>query len=312
MKLFLTTFVFICLVILGGLPSFAFQDIIALETDTKPSFSETMLDSVESDDNPVSTVDEKTIYKEKESEIFVPSQEQNNLQLRSGIVDYNPETASAYPGMFLLNILKDTAKDVYELEVERTDVPSQLLKDKLTFNFKKGPIDSLHFWSAYQMDFSTNIAESDGTDSNFNVGLINILFDGKFKGGKENFRIMLDPTHRSSHPDFMQTFFQDFYVESTRIPHHKILLGNSRPGVGIEGAQSPYTLSFINRSQISRNYSNIRKFGVRVRGDYPLVDYDLGLYSSSTNFSAFFPGHEFDAWLNLKPLGKTDGKFGKL
>ena len=312
MKLFLTTFVFICLVILGGLPSFAFQDIIDLETDTKPSFSETMLDSVESDDNPVSTVDEKTIYKEKESEIFVPSQEQNNLQLRSGIVDYNPETASAYPGMFLLNILKDTAKDVYELEVERTDVPSQLLKDKLTFNFKKGPLDSLHFWSAYQMDFSTNIAESDGTDSNFNVGLINILFDGKFKGGKENFRIMLDPTHRSSHPDFMQTFFQDFYVESTRIPHHKILLGNSRPGVGIEGAQSPYTLSFINRSQISRNYSNIRKFGVRVRGDYPLVDYDLGLYSSSTNFSAFFPGHEFDAWLNLKPLGKTDGKFGKL
>ena len=280
----------------------AFEEIIALETEIKPSFSSTVLDNEESDDNPVVKIEDSTIYKQEESQ----------LRLKSGIADYNPETASAYPGMFLLNILKDSAKDIKELEVERTDVPSQLLKDKLTFNFEKGPLESLHLWSAYQMDFSTNIPESGDTDSNFNVGLINILFDGKFKGGKENFRVMLDPTHRSSHPAFMQTFFQDLYVESTRIPHHKILIGNSRPGVGIEGAQSPYTLSFINRSQISRNFSNMRKFGVRLKGDYSLADYDLGVYSSSTNFTSFFPGHEFDAWLNLKPLGKTDGKYGKL
>lgn len=289
-------------------PVYAFQDIIALETDTPPVFADTMLDSVESDDNPVSTVDDRTIYKEKNNTI----NPQNNLPLRSGIVDYNPETASEHPGMFLLNALKDTAKDVYELEVERTDVPAQLLKDKLTFDLEKGPVESLHLWSAYQMNFSSNIAESDDTDSTFNVGLINIILDGKFKGEKENFRVMLDPTHRSNNHHFMQTFVQDFYVESTRIPHHRVLLGNSRPGVGIEGAQSPYTLSFVNRSQISRNLSNIRKFGLRVRSDYPLVDYDLGLYSSSTNFSDFFPGHEFDTWVNFKPLGKTDGKYGKL
>ena len=123
---------------------------------------------------------------------------------------------------------------------------------------------------------------------------------------------MLDPTHRSSHPNFMQPFFQDLYIESHRIPHHTVLVGNSRPGVGIEGAQSPYTLAFINRSQISRNLANIRKFGVRVRGDYSLADYDVGIYSSSTNFTSFFPGHEFDAWMNIKPLGKTDGRYGKL
>ena len=308
MKKFLILVVFILFALQ---PAEAFQDVIALETEPS-SFSDTMLDSIESDDNPVSGVDTKTIYKEKESENNIDTTPQNNIQLRSGIVDYRPETAGAHAGAFLLNVLKDTAKDVYELEIERTDVPSQLLKDRLTFDFEKGPLESLHLWSAYQMNFSTNIEQNADTDSTFDVGLINILFDGKFRGGKENFRIMLDPTHRSSHPDFMQTFFQDVYVESTRIPHHKILVGNSRPGVGVEGAQSPYTLSFINRSQISRNLSNMRKFGVRLRGDYSLVDYDLGMYSSSTNFTAFFPGHEFDGWVNIKPLGKTDGKYGKI
>ncbi len=227
-------------------------------------------------------------------------------------VTENIEQTPVNPQFSLFTALAETAKSVYNLEIERTDVPEALLKDQLTFHFEKGVLDNVHIWSAYQMNFSTNIPERGDTDSKFDVGLINILIDGQFKGGKENFRIMLDPTHRSSHIPFMEPFFQDLYIESHRLAHTNILVGNSRPGVGIEGAQSPYTLAFINRSQISRNLANIRKFGVRVRGDYSLMDYDVGIYSSSTNFTSFFPGHEFDAWMNLKPLGKTDGRYGKL
>lgn len=231
---------------------------------------------------------------------------------RSGIINYDPTQGAASQQFFLFNAIKQTAKDVYNLEIERTDIPSALLKDQLTHHFEKGPLDNIHVWSAIQMNFSSDFKEKGNYDSKFDVGLINIIIDGQFKGKKENFRIMLDPTHRHTHPDFMQPFFQDLYIESKRIPHTSILVGNSRPGVGIEGAQSPYTLAFANRSQISRNLANIRKFGLRVRGDYSLMDYDMGIYSSSTNFTSFFPGHEFDAWMNIKPLGKTNGKYGKL
>ena len=216
------------------------------------------------------------------------------------------------PRFFIFSSLAETAKDTYNLQIERNDIPYPLLKDKLTFDLEKGPLENIHLWSAYQMNFSTTLIENDTTHSKYNFGTINVLVDGKFRNGKENFRIMLDPSHRSSHLPFMQTFFQDLYIESARLPNTKVLIGNSRPGVGIEGAQSPYTLPFINRSQISRNLANARKLGVRVRGDYPLIDYDTGLYSSATNFSSFFPGHEFDFWTNIKPLGKTDGRFGKL
>ena len=306
-------FLFLILILgLSQIPVYSL-DVITLETDSRPFFSDTVLDIQESDDNPVSGIDENSIYGKiqniENKNTSTDYAKQNKQTTKSGI-DYSAEDFSSK--FFLLNILSNAAKDIYNLEIERTDVPSALLKDKLTFNIQEEPVESVHLWTAFQSHFTTEINENSDANSNFDVGLINVLIDGKLRGGKENFRIMLDPTHRSSHTPFMQTFFQDMYIETNRIPHTRVLIGNSRPGVGIEGAQSPYTLSFINRSQISRNLSNMRKFGVRVRGDYSLMNYDAGIYSSSTNFTSFFPGHEFDAWINLKPLGKTDGKYGKL
>ena len=181
----------------------------------------------------------------------------------------------------------------------------------MTFDFEKGPVKDMHLWAVTQMHYGTTISESGDTTNVFKVGLINVLLDGKLRSGKENFRIMLDPTPQETRP-VIQNLFQDMYVTSDRIPHHRILIGNSRPSVGHEGASSAFTLPFINRSQISRNFGTVRKFGVRLMGDYSLLDYDLGAFSSSTYFTEFFPGGEFDGWVNFKPLGKTDGKYGKL
>ena len=116
------------------------------------------------------------------------------------------------------------------------------------------------------------------------IGVINVNLDGVLKSGEEDFRIMLNPTPQSQRP-FMQNFIQDAYIATNRIPHHRIILGNTRPAVGYEGSQSPYTLPFINRSQISRNFGTVRKFGLRVVGNYDFIDYDLGALSSDTFFS---------------------------
>ena len=186
-----------------------------------------------------------------------------------------------------------------------------LLSEPLTQYFDRGPLESLHEWGVLQMNMSETINEGGDAHNKFNVALINAIIDGKFRGGKEGFRIMLDPTPQYSR-NFFQPFIQDLYVETKRIPHHTILIGNSRPAVGYEGAASPYTLPLMNRSQISRHFGTIRKFGLRVHGDYSLIDYDFGGLSSDTYFTEFFPGAEFNGWVNFKPLGLTDGKYGKL
>lgn len=301
---------FLVFIISAGIslvPAFAQeQEYISLDLTTDESF-ETVLSGQEEDDNPVSDEDEE-IYKKRKHR-FAPL-----IQAPKKSPDFSSNQESQIDSsghFFLYNVLSKTAKDIYNLEIEKTNVPSQLLKDKLTFNFEKGPVEKLHLWSAYQMNFSETIPEKGSSTEAFDMNLVNVLIDGTFKGEKEDFRIMLDPLQRKNAP-YMGSLFQDLYVETHRIKNTSILVGNSRVGVGMEGNQSPYTLSFVNRSQIARNFSNVRKFGVRVRGDYNLVDYDAGIYSSSTNFTSFFPGHEANVWLNIKPLGKTDGKYGRL
>lgn len=207
--------------------------------------------------------------------------------------------------------IKTTAQNVYELQIENTNVPSSLLEDTFTWDFEKGPVEKLHVWGVLQTNSNFEFYEDGDTNQKFKVGLINMLFDGKFRGGNEAFRLMLDPTPQSQ-TGFWHMFVQDAYIQTKRIPHHTVLFGNSRPGVGIEGAQSPYTLPLINRSQISRHFANARKAGIRVKGDYSLIEYDFGGYSSDTYFTEFMPGVEFNGWVNAKPLGKTDGRYGKV
>lgn len=209
------------------------------------------------------------------------------------------------------NGIKKIADDVYSLEIENTRVPASLLKDTLTFRPEKGPLEELHFWGVTQMNYGTNIYDDGNVNNTFKVGLINVLTDGTFRGGKERFRIMLDPTPQDTRP-VIQNLFQDMYITTDRIPHHRILVGNSRPSVGYEGASSSYTLPFINRSQISRHFGTIRKAGVRVMGNYKYVDYDLGGFSSDTYFTEFFPGAEFNGWVNFKPLAAKQDKYGEL
>lgn len=219
--------------------------------------------------------------------------------------------ANESAGTKIYDSLVKTAHDVYELQIENTNVPASLLEKPLTWRFEEGPVEKLHIWGVVQTNTNFEFYEDGDTSQKFKPSLVNVLFDGTMRGGKEDFRLMLDPSP-GIHRNFWQQFVQDAYVQTRRIPHHTVLFGNSRPGVGIEGAQSPYTLPLINRSQISRHFANARKVGVRVKGTYSLADYDFGGYSSDTFFTEFMPGAEFNGWVNLKPLGKTDGKYGKV
>ena len=210
----------------------------------------------------------------------------------------------------LFGDITQLGKYLYNLKIEDTSTASCLFKNQLTKDFKNGPIDNLHLWGVVQSNFDTMMQEGEHGYTRFNVPIVNVLLDGEFKNRTEGFRIMFDPSHQHNRPFFKQ-FIQDAYVKTTKIPHHTILFGNSRTGTGFEGAQSPYTLPFINRSQISRNLANVRKIGLRVKGSYDFVDYDLGGYSSDTFFTEFRPGTEVDAWVNFKPLAKLENK-GKL
>jgi len=104
----------------------------------------------------------------------------------------------------------------------------------------------------------------------------------------------------------------DAYVSTDIIPHHKVLLGQSRIPIGIEGTMSPYSLNSIDRSQISRNFSDYRDMGVKVTGSWDMADYYLGAFNGSgMNYKDYNNSMGVGGWLVVKPLYKLP-KYGKL
>ena len=208
--------------------------------------------------------------------------------------------------------LREKLNDVYHLEIQETNKPTFLLQDILTKHYSDESIwDRTQVWAAYNANSSFNFADGEKFGSNYSFDYINLGLDGHLKDNNGDFRIMLNVSPLSNR-NFAQMLFSDMYIATNKIPHHRLWLGNTRPMVGMEGGYSPFLLPFIARSQISRNFGTIRRLGARVDGSYDLVDYNLGLYSSDTYWQSFFPGTEFIGWVNFKPLGKTDGKYGAL
>ena len=199
---------------------------------------------------------------------------------------------------------------IYKKKLERTSIPSFLLKDELTFKYKKGIIDKVQFYGAYQGNMGFDFSGSD-YDTDYGFGFMEAGVVGDFKDKNTDFKLQFN-FKKGENRTYLQGLVTDAYIMNTRIPHHKIIIGNSRNQVGVEGGMGSYVLPFVMRSQISRTFGNTRALGIRVVGDYDLLDYSVALNSSDRFFKEFFPGAEFTGWVNFKPLGKTDGNYGTL
>ncbi|MBQ8475437.1 hypothetical protein IJ531_00080, partial [bacterium] len=180
-------------------------------------------------------------------------------------------------------------------------------KDQLQYNFKRGIFDDITAKFGTRMNLLENI--SDNSNLKFNDKLMTFGAYGKFKGKQEGYSLLFDFT--PVHDNFFHRLLLDTYIESNRIKNNKIIIGTSRPTVGIEGGMSPYLIPFVEKSQIARNFGGIRKTGLRVLGDYKYINYDMGGYSSDTRYTEFFPGVECDLWLGVKPLANYK-KYGNL
>ncbi len=206
--------------------------------------------------------------------------------------------------------LQQKIKEIRAKEVKDISKTHYLLEEILTKRFENSPLESVQMFAYYRANASMDFYPDD-EDLIYGFNDIDVGTIGKFRNGKNYYeaRFRLTPQNNYS---FLQYMPSNMYIANTAIPNHTIIVGNTRTATGHEGAKSSTVIPFVARSQISRNFGNIRKLGVRVKGKYDLVEYDLGGYSSDTYFQKFFPGAEFAGWITLKPLGKTGGKYGKL
>ena len=206
--------------------------------------------------------------------------------------------------------LQQKLEEIKKKEHKNIAKSHYLLEEILTKNFDNSPIETMHLFGIYRATMNMDFYPDD-KDLTYDFNDIDVGVNGKFRGGKSYYeaRLRFNPQNRYN---FLQYMPSNIYIANTAIPHHTIIVGHTRTATGHEGAKSSTVIPTIARSQISRNFGNTRKVGARIKGDYSLLEYDLGGYSSDTYFKEFCPGAEFAGWVTLKPLGKTDGKYGRL
>ncbi len=195
-------------------------------------------------------------------------------------------------------------------DITRTDVPTFLLKDELTYRYKKGPVSKVQYFGAYRGNLS-GLWNAEDYDTEYNIDTLQFGVIGKFRNTKTDFKLGFNPKPKKD-LNYMQNFIADAYIVNNNIPHHRVVIGYSRNQIGKEGGSSSYILPFVTRSQIARNFGSTRALGVRLIGDYSLMDYNFAFNSSDRYFHTPFAGPEFTGWVNVKPFGKTDGRYGKL
>ena len=206
--------------------------------------------------------------------------------------------------------LREKIMEINAKEYNDISKSHYLLEEVLTKRFENSPVKTLHLFAYYRANASMDFVPDD-EDLTYNFNDIDVGVNGKLRDGKSYYeaRLRFNPQRICN---FLQYMPSNMYIANASIPNHTIIVGNTRVATGHEGAKSSAVIPLIARSQISRNFGNIRKLGIRVKGKYDLIEYDLGGYSSDTYFREFFPGAEFAGWVSLKPLGKTQGKYGAL
>jgi hypothetical protein len=194
-----------------------------------------------------------------------------------------------------------------------------LLEDTMKMTFEKGLIESIAPWVDFNSCFQ-NVWSGDTYANNlYGLNFQDVGINGKFRtnddpksGKKTVFRVMFNTGKEIVGNTYMQSFMADNYIMRYWTKDDQILIGNARTAVGLEGGESPFTIPFFARSQISRTYGNVRALGIKAQGTHKMYDYSAGVFSSGRFFKDFLPGEEVVLNASIKPLGLTDGRYGKL
>lgn len=241
--------------------------------------------------------------------------EAKKLNLKAVIFDPNADfKAQAAEENREMTKMEKAEENIHEaLHGEVSAVSTKgFLADTMKMTFEKGPIESISPWVDYNGTFTQSWSGPTYKNDTYGINFADVGINGAMRDGKTAFRLMISPVRYIEGNTYMQSFFADNYITRKIGKHHTVLLGNTWVPNGIESKESPLTIPFFARSQISRTYGTSRAIGAKVMGDYDLIEYQLGGYSSERFFKDFFPGPEFAGIVSLKPLGKTNGKYGKI
>lgn len=222
----------------------------------------------------------------------------------------NLQTAEDAQEPYEINL--EYEEDAFVEDENKLHVDEVFVDEKKAIKLETHLINNLKLNGAVQafLDYSQ---PTHGSDGSLNLTFLDthLWFTGGILNESTNFKVMFNPLRDVDRYSGLQTILSDVYVETKTSQNTKLLVGQSRTPIGVDGSLSQYSLPFVHRSQIARNFSNIRALGVKSTGEYKYIDYNVGIYDSTRLLNDLFQGAETTAWVTFKPLAGRE-KFGKM
>lgn len=182
----------------------------------------------------------------------------------------------------------------------------------LTIYPKEGPLYSLNEYTGYRGYMTNAWNGPDYKNTLYTVDTLSTTFEGTFKDRKTSFRSMFFFQPDKAGHDFFNDFLGDQYFQYAWSKTDQVLFGYKRITNGLEGSSGPWVLPLMTRSQIAKTYNNVRSLGAKAQGSHKLYNYSLEFGSAGRYFQDWFPGVEYAASFDIKPLALTDGRYGNL
>lgn len=228
--------------------------------------------------------------------------------------DFKAQAEDEGREMTRLEKAEDSVHEALHGEVTETSKLSRrgLLAKELTVKPEGGIFESLNLWAAYKGSLQDSWLGDQYANSVYDTDSTFVVLEGKLKDKKTSFRSMFLVNPGKEGHDFFNDIWGDQYIMYSWTKQDQLLVGYSRNAVGIEGSASPLVLPLFARSQIAKAYNNVRALGAKAQGEHKLYSYNIGMFSSGRYFMDWFPGPEFVGSFGIKPLGMTNGKYGKL
>lgn len=285
--------------------------LITFAKENKEDIAEELLNTPQNNEIVLRTEDDKVFAQQDSEDISegVSSQEEQNAD--PDIMDNAELDFEIFKNFDHDKIIVEDSLfgKIYHSKITRTDIPTYLLQDDLTFQPKKGPVDKIQLYAGF--NGSINSLFNSKYTTKYNNSITQVGVYGAFKNPDYKFKFGINPIPTQG-INYLDKFIADAYIMNTSIPHHQIVVGYSRVQTGIEGGTTSYTLPFVTRSQIARNFGGARSLSAKLIGNYEYIDYNLSAGSSGRYVLSGMPGTEFNGWVNVKPFGSDDGKYGKL
>ncbi len=216
-------------------------------------------------------------------------------------------------------IKEKTKVDTWKEEIhealfgEVTEISTTPILDKyLNKDFEHGPFSNLNINNMFRGYVQNVWNDGEYKNTLYTNDSLTTTIEGKFRNPKFAFRSMFFWTPSKPEHGFFNDVWGDQFITYNYTNNDGILLGYARYDNGIEGCMGPHMLPFFFRSQLSANLGNERNLAVKAFGEHKYFNYGVSFGSSGRNFYDWFPGEEFVAKFDIKPLAKLDKKYGNL